>query len=88
LDPPGSTEDFAGPPLLDEDYLILSTIHSAKGLEWDAVYVIHGLVLPSEPRPQEQEYSPVLAFDRRRLPATAAGRFHRLALAPGRAVAV
>jgi DNA helicase-2/ATP-dependent DNA helicase PcrA len=41
LDPPNSTEDFAGPPLLDEDYLILSTIHSAKGLEWDAVYVIH-----------------------------------------------
>ena len=41
LDPPTSTEDFAGPPLLDEDYLILSTIHSAKGLEWDSVYVIH-----------------------------------------------
>jgi DNA helicase-2/ATP-dependent DNA helicase PcrA len=41
LDPPESTEDFAGPPLRDEDYLILSTIHSAKGLEWDAVYVIH-----------------------------------------------
>lgn len=41
LDPPASTQDLAGPPLLDEDYLILSTIHSAKGLEWDAVYVIH-----------------------------------------------
>ena len=41
LDPPESTEDFAGPPLLDEDYLILSTIHSAKGLEWDVVFVIH-----------------------------------------------
>jgi DNA helicase II / ATP-dependent DNA helicase PcrA len=41
LDPPESTEDYAGAPLLDEDYLILSTIHSAKGLEWDAVYVIH-----------------------------------------------
>lgn len=41
LDPPESTEDFAGAPLLDEDYLILSTIHSAKGLEWDAVFVIH-----------------------------------------------
>jgi DNA helicase II / ATP-dependent DNA helicase PcrA len=41
LDPPESTEDYAGQPLLDEDYLILSTIHSAKGLEWDAVYVIH-----------------------------------------------
>jgi ATP-dependent DNA helicase UvrD/PcrA len=41
LDPPTTTEDLAGEPLLDEDYLVLSTIHSAKGLEWDAVYVIH-----------------------------------------------
>ena len=41
LDPPTTTEDLAGDPLLDEDYLILSTIHSAKGLEWDSVYVIH-----------------------------------------------
>ena len=41
LDPPASTQDLAGDPLLDEDYLILSTIHSAKGLEWDSVYVIH-----------------------------------------------
>lgn len=41
LDPPDATEDFAGDPHLDDDYLILSTIHSAKGLEWDAVYVIH-----------------------------------------------
>jgi DNA helicase-2/ATP-dependent DNA helicase PcrA len=41
LDPPNSTQDLAGPPLLDDDYLVLSTIHSAKGLEWDAVYVIH-----------------------------------------------
>ena len=41
LDPPASTQDLAANPLLDEDYLILSTIHSAKGLEWDAVYVMH-----------------------------------------------
>jgi DNA helicase-2/ATP-dependent DNA helicase PcrA len=41
LDPPSSTQDLAGQPRLDDDYLILSTIHSAKGLEWDAVYVIH-----------------------------------------------
>jgi DNA helicase-2/ATP-dependent DNA helicase PcrA len=41
LDPPAWAEDLAGPPVLDEDYLILSTMHSAKGLEWDAVYVIH-----------------------------------------------
>jgi len=41
LDPPSNTQDLAGPPLVEEDYLILSTIHSAKGCEWDAVYVIH-----------------------------------------------
>ena len=41
LDPPASTQDLAADPHLDEDNLVLSTIHSAKGLEWDAVYVIH-----------------------------------------------
>ena len=41
LDPPASTQDLAGAPLLEEDYLILSTIHSAKGCEWDAVYLLH-----------------------------------------------
>ena len=41
LDPPASSEDLAGEPHLDEDYLILSTIHSAKGLEWKVVYTIH-----------------------------------------------
>ncbi len=41
LDPPSSTQDLAGPPRLDDDYLVLSTIHSSKGLEWDAAYVIH-----------------------------------------------
>jgi DNA helicase-2/ATP-dependent DNA helicase PcrA len=41
LDPPASTQDLAGPPLREEDYLILSTIHSAKGCEWDCVYLIH-----------------------------------------------
>jgi DNA helicase-2/ATP-dependent DNA helicase PcrA len=41
LDPPGATSAEAGAPLLDEDYLILSTIHSAKGQEWKAVYVLN-----------------------------------------------
>ncbi len=41
LDPPSSTQDLAGDTELDDDFLVLSTIHSAKGLEWDAVYVIH-----------------------------------------------
>jgi DNA helicase-2/ATP-dependent DNA helicase PcrA len=40
LDPPQSSADLAGPPQLDEDYLVLSTIHSAKGLEWEAVHVL------------------------------------------------
>jgi DNA helicase II / ATP-dependent DNA helicase PcrA len=40
LDPPQSSADLAGPPHLDEDYLVLSTIHSAKGLEWEAVHVL------------------------------------------------
>ncbi len=41
LDPPSSTQDLAANPAMDDDYLILSTIHSAKGLEWDSVFVIH-----------------------------------------------
>lgn len=41
LDPPESTSDQAGPPHLDEDYLILSTIHSAKGQEWTKVFVLN-----------------------------------------------
>ena len=41
LDPPNSTSDEAGPPLLDEDYLILSTIHSAKGQEWKSVFLLN-----------------------------------------------
>jgi DNA helicase-2/ATP-dependent DNA helicase PcrA len=41
LDPPSATSDQAGPPLLDEDYLILSTIHSAKGQEWTSVFVLN-----------------------------------------------
>ena len=41
LDPPSSTQELPADPFLDEDYLILSTIHSAKGLEWDSVFVIH-----------------------------------------------
>jgi DNA helicase-2/ATP-dependent DNA helicase PcrA len=40
LDPPAATGTPAGPPHLDEDFLILSTIHSAKGQEWDTVFVL------------------------------------------------
>jgi DNA helicase-2/ATP-dependent DNA helicase PcrA len=50
LDPPVSTSDLAGPPHLDEDYVVLSTIHSAKGGEWDLVHVIHAAdgMIPSD----------------------------------------
>jgi DNA helicase-2/ATP-dependent DNA helicase PcrA len=41
LDPPSATSDEAGPPSRDEDYLILSTIHSAKGQEWKSVFVLN-----------------------------------------------
>jgi DNA helicase-2/ATP-dependent DNA helicase PcrA len=41
LDPPSASGDLTGEPLLDEDYLILSTVHSAKGQEWDSVYVLN-----------------------------------------------
>ena len=50
LDPPEATSDLAGAPLLDEDYLILSTIHSAKGQEWTAVFVLNAVdgCIPSD----------------------------------------
>jgi len=50
LDPPNSTSDIAAHPLKDEDWLVLSTIHSAKGCEWDVVYLIHASdgCLPSD----------------------------------------
>jgi DNA helicase-2/ATP-dependent DNA helicase PcrA len=41
LDPPRSTGADAVPPSVDEDWLVLSTVHSAKGLEWDAVHLLH-----------------------------------------------
>ena len=50
LDPPGATSAEAGPGLLDDDYLVLSTIHSAKGREWRRVYVLNCVdgCLPSD----------------------------------------
>ena len=50
LDPPERTGDLAGPPHLDDDYLVLSTIHSAKGGEWRVVHLIHAADgnIPSE----------------------------------------
>ncbi|MDT3706402.1 MAG: ATP-dependent helicase [Thiobacillus sp.] len=50
LDPPDATSDEAGVPLRDEDYLILSTIHSAKGQEWAAVTLLNAVdgCIPSD----------------------------------------
>ncbi|MDA0323085.1 MAG: ATP-dependent helicase [Verrucomicrobia bacterium] len=57
LDPPDASGDKAGVPLLDEDYLILSTIHSAKGQEWDVVYILHAAdgCIPSDMSTGSQE---------------------------------
>ncbi|WP_313837485.1 ATP-dependent helicase [Cupriavidus sp. SZY C1] len=50
LDPPSASSDESGVPSRDEDYLILSTIHSAKGQEWKAVYVLNAVdgCMPSD----------------------------------------
>jgi DNA helicase II / ATP-dependent DNA helicase PcrA len=50
LDPPDATSDQGGVPLLDEDYLILSTIHFAKGQEWKSVFVLNAVdgCMPSD----------------------------------------
>jgi DNA helicase-2/ATP-dependent DNA helicase PcrA len=39
LDPPVSASDLAGRPRLDDDFLVISTMHSAKGLEWPVVHL-------------------------------------------------
>jgi DNA helicase-2/ATP-dependent DNA helicase PcrA len=50
LDPPAATSDDAGRPHRDEDYLVLSTMHSAKGMEWQSVHVLHAVdgCMPSD----------------------------------------
>lgn len=50
LDPPEATSDESGVPHRDEDYMILSTIHSAKGQEWKAVFVLNAVdgCIPSD----------------------------------------
>jgi len=40
LDPPSNTQDLAGGSESESDTLVLSTVHSAKGKEWKAVFVI------------------------------------------------
>ncbi len=50
LDPPDATSAQSGAPLRDEDYLILSTLHSAKGQEWHSVYILNAVdgCIPSD----------------------------------------
>lgn len=57
LDPPEATSDRAGPPLLDDDYLVLSTIHSSKGQEWKSVHVLNVVdgCIPSDMSTGSQE---------------------------------
>jgi DNA helicase-2/ATP-dependent DNA helicase PcrA len=57
LDPPDTTADLAGPPYKDEDWLVLSTMHSAKGCEWKVVYVIHAAdgMIPSDMAAEDVE---------------------------------
>ncbi len=57
LDPPSSTGDLAGPPILDDDFVTLSTVHSAKGGEWRVVHLIHAAdgMFPSDMATGSQE---------------------------------
>ncbi len=57
LDPPASTGDLAGKPTLDDDWLTLSTVHSAKGGEWAVVHLIHAAdgAFPSDMATGDQE---------------------------------
>jgi len=74
LDPPHATSDEAGAPLLDEDYLILSTIHSAKGQEWNSVFILNAvdgcipsdLATGSEPEIEEERRLLYVAMTRAR----------------------
>jgi DNA helicase-2/ATP-dependent DNA helicase PcrA len=65
LDPPQASSDEAGTPHLDDDYLILSTVHSAKGQEWDSVYTLN-VVDGTFPNEFSTE-SPELVEEERRL---------------------
>ena len=50
LDPPEATSDDSSAPHRDDDYLVLSTIHSAKGQEYKSVFVLNAVdgCIPSD----------------------------------------
>jgi len=64
LDPPNATSDQSGSAHHDEDYLVLSTVHSAKGMEWDHVYVLN---VVDGSFPNEYATKPELIEEERRL---------------------
>jgi DNA helicase-2/ATP-dependent DNA helicase PcrA len=74
FDPPKLTGDLAGPPDLDEDYVTISTIHSAKGLEWSVVHLPHlidgaipsDMALTSRPGLEEEQRLFYVALTRAR----------------------
>ncbi|MEO0073381.1 MAG: ATP-dependent helicase [candidate division WOR-3 bacterium] len=57
LDPPEATGEWAGRPRKDDDWLVLSTMHSAKGCEWKFVYIIHAADgnIPSDMSTEDDE---------------------------------
>jgi DNA helicase-2/ATP-dependent DNA helicase PcrA len=86
LEPPRSTGDLAGAPVVDEDWLVLSTVHSAKGLEWEAVHLLHAadgsfpsdLALTSERGVEEERrlFYVAITRPRRHLDVYVPQRFH------------
>ncbi len=99
LDPPDAASDESGVPSRDEDYLILSTIHSAKGQEWNAVFVLNGVdgCIPSDLATGstdeiEEERRPALRRDDAREGRTrdrrAAALLRHAAIRPGRSSCV
>ena len=86
LEPPVSSSDLAGPPGIDEDWLVISTIHSAKGLEWDIVHVLSAtdgnipsdmaLSTPTELEEERRLFYVAVTRPRRRLHIYTPLRFH------------
>src|SRR5207247_6299239 len=82
LDPPVSASGLAGPPRQDDDFLVISTVHSAKGLEWPVVHLPH-LVDGAVPSDMALGSPTGLAEERRRLYVAAPGaRVQRFLSAP------
>jgi DNA helicase-2/ATP-dependent DNA helicase PcrA len=87
LEPPISTSDPAGPPGIDDDWLVISTIHSAKGLEWDIVHVLSAtdgnipsdmaLSTPSQIEEERRLFYVAVTRPRRRLHIYTPLRFHQ-----------